>query len=368
MGFNRPNLPQLIDRVEGDIEGGLNLTAVLRRSFLGVISRALAGLSHLMFGYLAFIEKQAFPDTADGEYLERWAAIWGVVRRAATFAEFNVDLTGADGTVIPAGTIYRRGDGAEYRTDAEVTLNLGGSVKLIAQLANSDELDSNMEVNQIIAPLSPIAGLDSDGLVSSIVIEAENTESDAFFRQRLIDRIQNPPSGGAANDYIQWALSVPGVTRAWVLPENLGPGTVGVAFVEDGDADIIPDAAKVQEVVDFIEERRPVTANVTVTPPVALPIDMTIELRPNTVPVQTAIIAELEDLIRRDAALSGAYASPGVQHDGTILLSRINEAISLGVGELDHKIIEINGAAPADVTASTGLLITLGEITWLPLA
>lgn len=366
MAFERPTLPQLISRVEGDIKGGLNLTAILRRSFLGVISRAIAGLAHLLFGYLTFIERQAFPDTAVDEYLDRWAGIWGVVRKAATFAEFEVDVTGTTGTVIPANTTYRRPDGAEYVTDAEVTLVAGaGTIKLIATEGGES---FNIATGQTITPLSPIAGLDSEGTVSTIIIEAEDTETDDLFRARLIDRIQNPPSGGAANDYIQWAQAVAGVTRAWVLPENLGPGTVGVSFVEDGDDPIIPDAAKVQEVFDYIEERRPVTANVTVTAPVPLPLDLTIELKPNTSVVQAAVTAELEDLIRRDANLAGSYGGPGVQNDGKILLSRINEAISIAVGEEDHNVTLINGNAPADITPATGELIVLGTITWQPLA
>ena len=95
MAFERPTLPELIKRVEGDLKGPLGIVTVLRRSLVGVISRALAGLAHLLFGFLKFIEKNAFPDTAETEFLDRWAGIWGVQRKVATFAQFQLTYTGS---------------------------------------------------------------------------------------------------------------------------------------------------------------------------------------------------------------------------------------------------------------------------------
>ena len=369
MPFNRPSLSDLIKRAEGDIKGPLDVIMVLRRSFIGVVARVLAGLAHILYGFLQFIERQAFPDTAEGEYLERWAAIWKVIRKVATFAQFTVDVTGIDGTVISAGTFYQRDDGTEYTTDDEQTI--AGGVATLNLTATPDFPGSigNLEIGDSISVQSPIAGLDSEGVVAAITIEAEDTETDESLQERLIDKIQNPPSGGAPNDYIQWAEAVPGVTRAWVLPQNLGPGTVGVSFVEDGDVPITPDGAKIAEVEAYINDpfRRPVTANLNVFAPVLLPVDMSISLKPNTVAVQNDVIAELEDLFLRDSALAGAYKSAIELHTGTILLSKINEAISTTVGEDDHEITLINGGAPANVAPATNELAVLGVITWATL-
>jgi len=366
MPFVRPTLEELIVRAENDIKGHLGVKNVLRRTFLGIIAFVLAGLAHLLFGFLKFIEKNAFPDTAEDEFLERWAGIWGVEKLTATFAQFTLDVTGTDGTLVPATEVYRREDGVEFTVDVNVTIS--GGVGTLALTAVTAGRNGNVTTGQTISVLSPIPGLDSDGTVNTIEIEAEDTETNDSLRSRLLDRIQNPPSGGAANDYIQWAKSVAGVTRAWVLPLNTGPGTVGVSFVEDDDNPITPDAAKLTEVSDFIEALRPVTANVTVFAPNLLPIDLDISLKPNTIVEQTAVIAQLEDLILRDAALVGAYKSPTEQHTGKILVSRINEAISIAVGEQDHVLNLVNGVAPADVEPAVGQLAVLGAITWQPLA
>ena len=102
-------------------------------------------------------------------------------------------------------------------------------------------------------------------------------------------------------------------------------------------------------VQDYIDERRPVTAQVTVLAPVAVPLALTIALTPDTTAVRAAVTAELQDLLRRDA-------KPG----GTILISRIREAISVSAGEQNHVLT----VPSVDVTHAAGEMPTLGTITW----
>lgn len=374
MAFQRPTLKDLITRVQGDFKAALELPTILRRSLIGATANALAGLSHMFNGFLADIEKQSMPDTATTNLL-RWGSIWGVYPKTATFAEFNAEVTGTPGTVIPDNRSYRRTDGVEYVTEGEVILDGDGEgiIHLVALVAGDN---GNVEVLDQISILSPIAGLDSNATVSEILIDADDaevpdnatTEQLEPFRQRLLARIQNPPSGGTASDYIAWALEVAGITRAWVSPQGLGPGTVVVFVVSDDEDPITPSPAKITEVSDYIETVRPVTANVTVTAPVLLPLDLVIKIKPNTTAVQTAIQTELQDLIDRDANVAGTYAGSGIVNDGKILLSRINEAISIAAGESDHELVTINGVTPADIEPDDGELVTLGDITWQPLA
>lgn len=363
MAFSRPSLDELIERVKTDIKGGLNITTIARRSFLGVISRALAGLAHLLYSFLTWISRQVFPDTAELEYLNRWASIWGIFRSEATFAEASVLLTGSNGSVIPQGTVYQREDGLQYSLKEEVIFTATGmateSVICLSSGSNGD-----LNIGATVSLLSPIAGVDSDAIVDSIVVDADDTESDDSLRERLINRLQLPPLGGSANDYIQWAREVPGVTRSWVLPLYLGPGTVGVSFTVDNEDPIIPSPAKVQEVQDYIDFLKPVTALVTVFAPVEAAMDLDISIKPDTIEVRDNITNELKDLVKRDATLAGSYKGPGQTNDGSILLSKIRQSISIAVGLEDFEINTINGQAPANVVPNSGELITLGNITW----
>lgn len=366
MSFSRPSLDQLIDRVKSDIKSTVGIVNILRRSFFSAISRAMGGLAHLLYGYLDYISLQVFPDTADAENLENWCRIWKIERKESTYANFNILVTGAPGATVIPGTIYQRSDGLRYTVDSEILIGAGGS-SVGALTAVMPGSTYNNLAGDIISLLSPVANIDSDAVVDSIVIEAEDTESDELLRSRLLTRLRLPPLGGSANDYIQWALEVPGVTRAWVLPLYTGPGTVSVSFVDDSQDPIIPGAAKVQEVQEYIDLLKPVTALFTAFAPTAAPMTMTISIQPNTLEVHDNVISELQDMIKRDATLAGSYKAPGVSNDGSILLSKINQAISIAVGVDDFNIDLINGNVPANVVPNNGELVTLGDITWQPL-
>lgn len=351
MPFSRPSLTEIADRTFADLTSRLNLAgAVLRRSIVGVLSRVLSGVSHMLHGHIEWVSRQVIPDTAEDEHLQRWAAIWlNVPRKDAEFATGSVTFTGTiNGTTIPAGTLLKRADGAEFETDADATLSAGTATAAVtAVLAGAD---GNTDAAVTLTLVNPIAGINSSATVAGgALTNGSDVEDDDSVRERLLARIQQPPHGGALFDYVTWAKEVPGVTRAWAYGAHMGLGTVGVTFVRDDDASIIPDGAEVTAVQNYIDERRPVTADVTVFAPTAVPLNFTIAVTPNTAAVKAAIEAELRDLLRRDA-------EPG----GTIYRSRIIEAVSVAAGE-SHNTVTVPAA---DVTHTTGEIATFGAITW----
>lgn len=365
MAFERPTLQTIIDRVQGDIKGALGITTILRRSFLAAISRAIAGVSHVLHGHLVFISKQIFPDQAEAEFLDRWGSIYGLERNPATFTTLQIDVVFTAAATVPAGTIWQRTDGAEYETDADITATGAGTVQGNITASVEGE-DSNLDNGEVVSLQSPIASVNGDATVSATVTEGEAREEDEAYRQRIVDRIQNPPAGGNANDYKQWVLEVSGTSRAWVFPGYLGEGTVSTSFLElDAGAEVIPGAAKVQEVEDYVNEQKPVTADHDTFAPIDNPIDFTIAIRPNTAAVQAAITEELEDLFSRENQVRGAYKQVGETYDGKISLSKIDEAVSLADGEEDHEIIS---PASTPQPATNGGILTLGTITFQTLA
>lgn len=348
--FSRPSLQNLIDRTQGDIEAGLpGADARLRRSNLNVLAGLIAGVSHGLHGHMAWLADQVIPDTAEVEYLDRWATLWlDQPRKAAAAAQGNITFTGTSGTLIPAGTSLIRADGVEYTTDADTTLS--GGTATAAVTAVEAGAAGNAIAGVSVTLTTPIAGVTSAATVASGgIVGGSDTESDDDLRVRLLERIKEAPHGGASGDYVTWALEVAGVTRAWVYPQELGIGTVTVRFVRDDDASIIPDAGEVVTVQAYIDALRPVTAQLTVAAPVAVPLNFTIAVTPNTAAVKAAVEAELTDLLRREA-------EPG----GTILLSHIREAISIAAGESNYTMT----VPAADVTHTTGQMATMGTITW----
>ncbi len=349
MPFNRPSLADLADRASTDIEAALpGADARLRRSNLNVLARVHAGALHGVYGYLAWLAEQLMVDTAETVFLDRYAGIWGVLRLPAAYASGTVDVTGTTGAVVPAGASVQRSDGAAYVTTADAALVAGAaSVPVAAVVAG---LAGNADPLTQMGFAQPVPGVASAALVGAAgLAQGADRETDEALRARVLARIQQPPMGGAAADYVAWALEVPGVTRAWVYPLEGGVGKVVVRFVRDADAGFIPDAAEVAAVQQYINDRRPVTAQVTVLAPVAAPLSMSIALTPNTAAVRAAVQAELADLLRREA-------KPG----GTILVSQLREAISVAAGETNNVL----SSPGADVTHAAGLMPTLGTITW----
>jgi len=351
MPFSRPDLATLINRAEADIETRLpGADARLRRSNLNVLARVHSGAAHGLYGYLEWLARQVIIDTADGDVLERHASIWKIPRKTASPAVGNVTVTGINGAIVPANSTLARSDGAQYTTDVEATI--AGGTATIAVTAVEDGQAGNASAASSLSFETPIDGVsatatvDTGGLTGGADIEPVED-----LRARLLARIQAPPHGGALHDYVAWALEVPGVTRAWAYPAELGLGTVTVRFVRDDDASPIPDAAEVQAVQDHIDSVRPVgMKGLYVVAPIAVPLNFTIDLTPDTAAIRAAVEAELRDLLLRESR-------PGA----TILLSHIREAISLASGENDH----ILTVPAANVTLAVGEMATFGTITWL---
>src|SRR4051812_2127816 len=112
MPFVRPTLSDLDNQVAQDIAAALpGSDPLLRFSNLKITGKAQARLANLHFGYLDWIARQTNPFTAEGEYLEAWAALKGVYRKLATSASGVVNFPGTPGLIIPAGAGVVRGDG-----------------------------------------------------------------------------------------------------------------------------------------------------------------------------------------------------------------------------------------------------------------
>lgn len=350
MSFPRPTLAELVTAAEQDLSARvLDGEPLLQQSTLAALARVQAGGLHLLYGFLSWAARQVHVHNCEAEYLDALAATWGLARKAASYAAGTVTFTGADGAVVAAGAELKRADGALYTTTADATIS-GGAASAPVDAVEAGT-GGNESAGVSLTLTSPVSGVQSTAAVAAGGITGgADQEADEALRARLITRIQQPPHGGAGYDYVAWALEVSGVTRAWCYPEHMGPGTVGLTFVcDDAEGGIIPDGETVAAVAAHIEAERPVTAEVFVFAPTAVALDLQITLTPDTEAVRAAVVLELADLLQREA-------EPGA----TILLSQINEAISIAAGETDHVLVN----PTANVEHGTGEIPVLGAITW----
>ena len=350
MPFNRPPLDLLIARSAASMQSRLPGTdAVLRRSLTGIVARMSAGTEHGLYGYLDWLARQLMPDTAEEEHLERWASIWGGSRKAAGHASGDVSITGTPGAVLPEGTICLRSDAVRYAVVSDATVGEDGTGTAFLSAVDAGTA-GNAPIGTILAFASPVSRLDSRVQATDGLTGGTDEETDESLKSRLLTTIQRTPMGGTQADYEQWALEVPGVTRAFVTQE-MGRGTVTVRFMMDGTyPDGVPKDGDRQAVAAHIETVRPVTADVYVVLPVADPLNLRLRITPDTAAIRLAAETNLWAAVRRDAV-------PG----GTIFLSRLHEALSLTEKEEDHVII----SPTANVTPETGHIVVPGSIEWV---
>lgn len=345
MAFDRPTLRELITQMTTDAEREAGAKQ-LRQSNLRVLPKVFAYACHGLYGFITWILKQLFPDTAEKQFLERQASIQGIYRRAASKATGTLTVSYTEGATLPVGTIFMADDQTRYETTAEPEV---GSYTVPVQCLETGTI-GNREAGQTYTLVSPVVGVDAEAVGSEMAGGAE-AESDESLRKRLLFRLQNPPRGGAKEDYIAWAEEVPGVTRSWCFPKEQGIGTVVVRFATDGmTEDGIPTSGMVQIVSDYIAEVAPVTATPYVVAPVAKPVNFRIkDLIPDSESVRAQVEAELKSLFIKEA------------HPGEALkLTHIQQAISSAAGEDDYELLEPTADVPADSTQ----LLVVGEVTY----
>ena len=307
MPWSTPSLKEVRSLVRDNVRASLpGADASVPNSVLRVLSDAQGGLCHLTLQYIDLAgAAAALPDTAETEWLDRHGDIWLVNsdgtkgRKQATFATGFVTFTGINGVVIPVGT-QLFGTNVAYETTAEVTI--GTSADAPAR-ALDPGIGGNEEIGQTLSVTLP--GV--DGVVTVVSMDGGvDTENDYDLRMRILNRIQNPPMGGAQADYVTWALAVPGVTRAWAAPEQ-GIGTITIRFLMDelrADDDGWPQPQDIEAVALYIDKMRPVTVkDCYVVAPIKQLFDIEIDnLMPNTPETQGAIEASVKEMVHRLAA------------------------------------------------------------------
>ena len=285
-------------------------------------AREDSGHGHLTLQYVDWLALQLLPDTAETEWLDRHGQIWLVNadgskgRKLATLATGTASFQGIiDGTVVPTGTQLQSaipmpaGSGSPnvavtFETLEDVVTPSGAPVDGLIRALDPGSF-GNLPDDTSLAIYPPIDGVDSAAIVRGMIGGAD-TETDDQLRARILQRIQNPPMGGSAADYVAWALAVPGVTRAWAAPEQ-GPGTITVRFLMDdlrADDDGWPTPADIETVALYIDQKRPVMVmDCYVLAPIKQFIDITIaNLVPGTSEAQAEIEASLQAMLLQMAA------------------------------------------------------------------
>jgi uncharacterized phage protein gp47/JayE len=315
MPWSTPTLFQVRSLVRDAIRGSLpGSDANVPNSVLRVLSDAQGALCHLTLQYIDWLALQLLPDTAETEWLDRHGHIWltnadgSTGRKLATPAVGQANfISTTSGAIVSTGTqLNYAGTGIGYATTADISLGPPGTPTAGPIIALDPGKLGNLDAGAVLAVTTQLSG----AVNSATVIHLEggtDDETDDELRARILKRIQQPPMGGDATDYEQWALAVPGVTRAWAAPSEMGIGTMTVRFLMDdlrASDDGWPTPADVNAVAAYIDQMRPVTVkDCFVVAPIKQYLDITISaLVPDTEAAKAAIETSLDNMLLQMAA------------------------------------------------------------------
>lgn len=361
MPFDIPTIDGLRRQGRDFVTAATGVGAIIPNSPMRIVTDGNSAMASLNFQYLQWLSRQLLPDTAESEWLTRHANIWlPNGRKQATYATGQIAFTGTVGSIVPAGTQLISGD-IIYETTAEITL--GVTATGVAATAQTGGAAGNLDVGSTLSVSTAISGV--DGTATVVTMDGGiDAESDDDLRIRVLDRIRQPPMGGDANDYVAWALAVPGVTRAWCAPAEQGPGTVTLRFMCD-DLRAFNNGFPLPEDIDavtaYLETVRPVTVKdlfVAGAIPQYVDIEIT-ALTPDTTAIRAAVEANLKAMFIDRAA--PAYAYNGVtQPAQTIYAAWISDAImnTAGVDSFDLNMTD-------QVMPGPGYMAALGLVSYV---
>lgn len=300
----------------------------LARSNIRALAFVQAVGVHGAYRYLRdFVARQAVPILATGAFLDGWLSTYGMARQPASAAGGTVAGTGVNGTTMPAGTLLQTGTGAQFRTTADVVVASGTVSPAVLALVEGSA--GNLAAGTALTLVSSVVGIDSAFVATTGLAGGADLEADAAAVSRLQQRLSAEPRGGSPADYARWALSVPGITRAWGVRNPAGPTSAGVIIMADVDGVAgLPSPAQEQAVEDYIRDpRRGPPDELFVISPALVEVDFTIALTPDTAAIRAGVEAALADIFFREAL-------PG----GSIPHGHALEAISGVAGEYNHSI------------------------------
>lgn len=138
MPIDTSTYEEIVGRIRADIANALpDVDPTIYGSFVNAFAVANAGRHYDNVKLLEQLIKELFPQTASGEFLERWAQYEGLSRIPATPSNGYITVTGVAATSVPALTEWRTADnilfaslGAEslgIQTYTVSSLSLSGS-------------------------------------------------------------------------------------------------------------------------------------------------------------------------------------------------------------------------------------------------
>lgn len=218
-----------------------------------VRATSIAAVVEGMYAHQVWVYRQAFPDLADEDLMEKMANQRGITKKAAAAAAGTVRFFGAAGTPVNAGQQVFTAQSVYVQATTSGVVGVGGSVDLVG-IATVAGAAGNLSANTAATVNAPPAGITGAATILTMTGGADVESYDSLLA-RLLLWLSEEAQGGNSVDYKRWTLAVPGVARAYVFDVRRGAGTVDVVPMPAAGLPSAPLLAAVQAVLDV---KRPV--------------------------------------------------------------------------------------------------------------
>jgi len=246
---------------------------------LAVRFYAAAAQIHGLYLQAAWTEKQCFPQTAVGEYLDHHAALRGVERKKAAKASgmlrFSVNEAAQNALSIPAGTVCMTAGLVRFETTEAGELPAGAlSVDIPAaavETGAAGNAAAGTVVQMSVAPVGIAFCTNPEAFTGG-----SDNESDEKLRERVLETYRRLSNGANAAFYKQKAMSFDEVASAVVLPRAHGVGTVDVVITS---REGVPEQTLLEEVQSCFDEVREIAVDVQVLAPETLTVNVDVTIK-----------------------------------------------------------------------------------------
>lgn len=312
---------------------------------------ALAAQVCALYIQADWVVRQAFPQTAEGEYLDAHAQLRGLERKNPVAAQGTVRFTAGEAAEtprsIPKGTVCMTAGLVRFETTEEGVLaanELTADVPVQALEAGAaGNISAGAIVSMAVAPMGIATCTNPQAFAGGA-----DGEEDETLRGRVLDTFKRLPNGANAAFYEREALSFDQVAAVAVVSRPRGVGSVDIVPATLAG---VPGEALLEQLQDYFEERREIAVDLEVRAPETVTVNIQVQVEP-----QEGRNTE-EVLDRVEQAVQDWFTGKLLGQD--ILRARLGHLIYSCDGVANYEI-----AAPAaDVPVEKDQLPILGTLS-----
>ncbi len=298
-----------------------------------------------------WVVRQAFPQSAEGEYLDAHARLRGLERKQPVAARGTVRFTAGEaaGTPrsIPKGTVCMTAGLVRFETEEEGVLEAGALTADVPVRALEAGAAGNISAGAIVSMAVAPMGIAACANPQPFAGGADG-EGDEALRERVLDTFKRLPNGANAAFYEQEALSFDQVAAAAVVSRPRGVGSVDIVPATLAG---VPDEALLDTLLDYFEERREIAVDLEVRAPETVTVNIQVQVEPEEGRNKEEVLDRVE------AAVRGWFTGKLLGQD--VLRARLGHLIYNCGGVANYVI-----AAPAaDVPVEKDQLPILGTLS-----